>query len=236
MTKRRLTFAALWAMATLAIGITAGTAAEFPYPKVEFSADMIMKLKAIGSSQDYEMKGKVFWAKGKERREVSNFGRTTAIIKDREKNQTMTLMPDQKMYLVDQGNKDHKDPETMIRDGELKMIKQGSEKINGQTTTKYKLKSVQKGKESFSGHAWFNKDNIPVRFKGIATGDGMRQEIEINYDNIVVAKQDPDLFKVPGDYRPMPTGLGGMMGKGDKGMTPEQIEQLKEMFKKQKPQ
>ncbi len=232
MIQRILLNAALWAMATWTIAITASSAAEFPHPKVEFSADMIMTLNEASSGQQYKTEGKVYSSMKKERREVSNFGRTTAIIKDREKQETVTLMLDQKMYMVDQGSKTHKDPEARIRDGELKLTKQGSEKINGQTTTKYKIESVQKGKDSFSGHAWFNKHNIPVRFKGITSGDGMRQEVEINYNNIVVGKQDPNLFKVPKDFRPMPTGLGGMMGKGAKGMTPEQLEQLKEMFKK----
>lgn len=230
MKKRLLIHAVYWAITALALGTSAGTAAEFPYPKVAFSADMTMNIKAAGGSQHYEIQGKVYSSEGKERREVSRLGRTTAIIKDRNKNETLTLMPGQKMYMRDQGSKAHKDPETMIRDGELKMTEQGSEKINGQTTTKYKIESIQQGKESFSGYAWFSKQNIPIRFKGTATGDGMRQDVEINYTNVVIAKQDPKLFTVPGDYRPIPTGMGGM-GKG--AMSPEQMEQLKEMMKKQ---
>jgi hypothetical protein len=69
------------------------------------------------------------------------------------------------------------------------------------------------------------------RFKGTAAGDGMRQEVEINYTNVVIAKQNPELFTIPGDYRPIPTGIDGM-GKG--AMSPEQMEQLKEIMKKQK--
>jgi hypothetical protein len=237
MIKRQLVYAGIWALALLVWGVCPGAAADFPYPKVEFSADMMMTLKSVDGGQDYEMKGKIYSAKGKERREVSDFGHTTAIIVDREKKETLTLMPALKMYLVDQSTKPHKDPETMIRDGEMKMTQKGSEKINGQTTTKYLMESMQGGKETFSGYAWFTKQNIPVRFTGTATAENMRQEIEINYTNIVIAKQNPALFKVPGDFRPMPTGLGGMMGKMGKeaeGMRPEQIEQMKEMFKKQK--
>jgi hypothetical protein len=233
MIKRQLVYAGIWTITILALGIATGTAADFPSPKVAFSADMIMTLKSVDGGQHYEMKGKVYSTKGKERREFSNFGHSTAIITDREKQETLTLMLNQKMYMVDQGSKDHKDPETMIRDGEMKMTQKGSEKINGQTTTKYFIQSMQEGQETFSGHAWFTKQNIPVRFQGTATGKNIHQEIEINYANIVIAKQDPALFKVPEGFRPMPAGLGSMMGKGAKGVTPEQIEQMKEMFKKQ---
>ena len=48
-------------------------------------------------------------------------------------------MPDQKMYMLNQDPGARKDPERMIRDGELKLIKMGTEKVNGQTVTKYKI-------------------------------------------------------------------------------------------------
>jgi hypothetical protein len=229
--KRLLTSAVIWTVAGLFLGISASTAAEFPYPKVEFSADMTMTLKSPGSDQTHTIQGKVFSAKGKERTDISRGGRTMTIIKDRNKDEMLTLMPGQKMYMKNQDPQARKDPETMIRDGELKLTRQGSENINGQTTTKYKIESTQKAKESFTGYAWFTKQNIPIRIKTTSTdGGGMRQDMDINYTNIVIAKQDPELFTVPGDYRELPTGMGGM-GGGAQGMSPEQMKQLKEMMK-----
>ena len=206
---------------------TSAGAAEFPYPKVEFSADLTMSIQQAGSEQPYVMQGKIKSAMDKERREVASFGRTTVIISDRKKDQSWTLMPDQKMYMTNQGSDD---PERMIRDGELKLTKLGSEQVNGHSTTKYKIESTDKGQGTFSGHAWFTKQNIPVRFTGTANDGGVRQNIRIDYSNIKVGRQNPKLFVVPADYRPLNTG----MGAPGQGMTPEQMEQFMKMMKNQK--
>jgi hypothetical protein len=223
---------AVYATIILSLAISSGAVDTFPYPNVEFSADLTMTIKQADGNQSHVIQGKIYSIKGKERREISSFGRMTAIINDRENNKMWTLMPDQKMYMLNPESGAHKDPERMIRDGELKLTKMGTEKVNGQTATKYKLESTDKGKDAFSGHAWLNKQNIPLRFEGTASGNGMRQDVAIEYANIVVARQDPQLFVVPSDYRPMNAGLGGM-GTSGKNMTPEQMEQLMKMLKKQ---
>lgn len=112
------------------------------------------------------------------------------------------------------------------------MTNLGTEKLNGETATKYKIESAHKGQDAFSGYAWLNKQNIPLRFEGTASANGSSQDIQIDYSNIAVAKQDPRLFVVPPDYRPMNTGLGGM-GSPGKNMSPKQIEQLMKMLKQQ---
>ncbi len=208
-------------------------ASEFPSPKVEFSADMTMTVQEDGKGQPYRIEGKIYSAKGKERREVSSFGRQTVIIKT--ENETLTLMPEQKMYMKNMGPKSHKDPETMVRDGELQMTKEGSERINDQLTTRYRVESTDNGRQKFTGHAWFTSQNIPVRFKGITSDRDMRHNVEINYYNINIAKQNPKLFAAPSNYRLLPTGVTGM-GGGPGNMTPEQIEQMKEMMKQQRSQ
>ena len=222
----------VFASIILSMAASSGAAGTFPYPKVEFSADMTMTVKQAGSSQPHVIQGKIYSSKAKERREVFSFGRKTVILKDRDNNQMWTLIPDQKMYMTNQDPGARKDPERMIRDGELKLTQMGTENIMGQTTTKYKIESADKSKEAFSGYAWLNKQNIPVRFEGTASDNGMRQDIQIEYSNIVVARQDPQLFVVPSDYRPMNAGFGGM-GSPGKNMNPEQIEQLMKMLKKQ---
>ena len=58
----------------------------------------------------------------------------------------------------------------------------------------------------------------------------MRQDIRIDYANIVVAKQDPKLFVIPPDYRPMGAGFG-TMGTSGQTLTPEQMEQVMKMLK-----
>jgi len=212
------------------LAASSGAADTIPFPKVEFSADMTMTIKQAGTPQPYVIQGKIYSIKGKERREISSFGRQTAIINDRDNDQMWTLMPDQKMVMANQHPGARKDPESMIRDGELKMTKMGTEKVSGQKTTKYKIESTDKGEDAFSGFAWLNKQNIPVRFEGTASEKGIRQDIEIEYANIVVARQDPQLFVVPSDYRQMNAGLGAM-GTSGKTLTPEQMEQVMKMLK-----
>jgi len=218
--------------ATLILWLAAssGAADTFPHPKVEFSADMTMTIKQAGTTQPYIIKGKIYSIKGKERREISSFGRQTAIINDRDNDQMWTLMPDQKMVMANEHPGARKDPASMIRDGELKMTRIGTEKVSGQKATKYKIESTEKGEGAFSGFAWLNKQNIPVRFEGTASEDGIRQDIEIEYADIVVAQQDPQLFVVPSDYRQMNTGLGAM-GTSGNTLTPEQMEQVMKMLK-----
>jgi len=218
--------------ATLILWLTAfsGTADEFPFPKVEFSADMTMTIKQAGTTQPYIIQGKIYSTKGKERREISSFGRQTAIINDRENDKMWTLMPDQKMVMANQDPRAKKSPDQMIRDGELKMTKMGTETVSGKKATKYKIESADNGEEAFSGFAWLNKQNIPVRFEGTASEKGIRQDIKIEYTNIVVARQDPQLFVVPSDYRQMNAGMGAM-GTSGKNLTPEQMEQVMKMLK-----
>ena len=218
--------------ATLILWLAAssGAADTFPHPKVEFSADMTMTIKQAGTTQPYIIKGKIYSIKGKERREISSFGRQTAIINDRDNDQMWTLMPDQKMVMANEHPGARKDPASMIRDGELKMTKIGTEKVSGQKATKYKIESTEKGEGAFSGFAWLNKQNIPVRFEGTASEKGISQDIEIEYSNIVVDRQDPQLFVVPSDYRQMNTDMGAM-GTSGKTLTPEQMEQVMKMLK-----
>jgi hypothetical protein len=211
----------------LALAASSGAVNRFPAPKAEYSADMTMTVKQAGTPRPHVIQGKIYSIKGKERREISSFGRKTAIINDRENGQMWTLIPDQKMVMANQDPRARKSPDQMIRDGELKMTEVGTEKVNGQTTTKYKIESTEKGEMAFSGFAWLNKHNIPVRFEGSTNENGIRQDIEIEYTNIDVARQDPQLFVVPADYRQMDAGMDPSVNT----LTPEQMEQVMKMLK-----
>jgi hypothetical protein len=230
MNKQKLINIALFSAIMLWLAATSGAMDQFPFPKAEFSADMTMTIKQAGSPQPYVIQGKIYSIKGKERREISSFGRQTAIINDRENDKMWTLMPDQKMVMANQDPRARKSPDQMIRDGELKMTDMGTEKVNGQKATKYKIDATEKGEDTFSGFAWFNQQNIPLRFEGTASEEGIRQDIEIEYTNIVVARQDPQLFVVPADYRQMNADMGAV-GTSGKTLTPEQMEQVMKMLK-----
>ena len=228
--KRLYSTKAMLLMAVLIMITAAGAqATPFPHPKVSYSADMMMVMTRTGNPQPLTTSGRIYVANGKKRREINRFGRQMAFIKDREKGTAWTLMPDQKMAMPTSGPAARKDPEQMIRDGEMTITKMGSERINGTMTTKYKVESIEKGSATFSGHAWLTKDNVPVRFAGSASENGMHQTVQIDYTNIVVGRQNPALFTVPADYRKTP----GAMGMPGQGMSPEQMEQMMKMLKKQ---
>ncbi|BBO70410.1 hypothetical protein DSCA_43400 [Desulfosarcina alkanivorans] len=223
---------AVYAAIILSLAVPSGAVEKFPYPTVEFSADLTMTIQQAGGDQPHVLRGKIYSIRGKERRDIASFGRRTAIINDRENDRMWTLMPDQKMYMRNPDSGAGKDPERMIRDGELKMTEMGTETVNGRKATKYKLESTGNGSDAFSGYAWLNEQNIPLRFEGTASGSGMRQDIKIEYTNIVVARQDPQLFVVPSDYRPMNAG----MGASGQSVTPEKIKELMKKLKQQEAQ
>ena len=225
----------------LLISAVSAQAGKFPYPTVDFSADLTMAVKQNGGSQPYVMHGKIFSTEGSERREMESMGRKTVIIHNRKTGEQITLMPEQKMYMIDKDDS-RRDPERMIRDGELKLTKKNKEKLKGHSTTKYEMTSTSESKEQFNGFVWLTRQNIPVRITATATEGGRSHDVQIDYDNINIGKQPSHLFKITPGYRQLnmgmptgaPAGLGGAPGKLPPGMTPEQIEQLKKMFQQNK--
>lgn len=217
-------------MAVFVWGSAEAGQTEFPSPKAEFSADMTMSIKQAGAGQPYMIYGKVYATKTKERREVSHYGRKTAIIENHVTNERWTLMLDQKRYMTQQGPGDYKNPRQMMDDGEVRMTPEGSETINGRRGHKYRIESVGKAEGKFSGYAWFTKENIPIRFVGTTVENGIRNDIQIDYANIVVARQSPQLFTLPADFKPISTSMGGS-AIPMQNMTPEQRQQLMEILK-----
>ena len=73
---------------------------EFPIPKVDFSADMLMDTGIGPEGQSMVMEGKIFSSqKYGERREMSQEGHRSIMITRREKGQALVLMPENKTYL-----------------------------------------------------------------------------------------------------------------------------------------
>ena len=122
-------------------------------------------------------------------------------------------MPSEKMYMESHSDPKKNDPERMMREGNVKFTKLGSERVNGMRTTKYKFEVVHKDGGRFDGHHWMTEDNIPVRMMSTSKG----QQFRIDYTNIKIGKQDPRLFEIPAGYSRMempqvsgwpPTGMG----------------------------
>ena len=230
---RLLMVAAVGMGALLVSQQSMATETKFPEPKKPFSAYMKMSVKEEGSGQSYEAEGMLYYTSNAQRREITSLGQKRIFIKT--ESESLMVIPDQGIYMENRNSGSRDDPEAMIRKGKLKLTEDGTEKINGEVTKRFKVESVEKGRDNFTGYAWFNRYNIPVRFKGISSDGNRRIHFEQNHSKIKVGPQNPALFKAPKTARRIPTGFGGM-GGGPANMTPEQIEQMKEMMKKQRRQ
>jgi hypothetical protein len=202
MTLRR--FALILTGAVIGMVPAAAVAVEFPYPTVEFAADMTMRIKPANGEQPHLISGTLNSTRNSERREIENFGQKTIIIKRRDKNETWLLMPAVKSYQVTRGDKQRDDPERMIRSGELKLTKQGTEIVNGVSAVKYRVSSEGSQKGKFSGYTWLTLENIPVRFEGNARDGNRAYDIRIDYHRIRIGRQDRQLFEIPPGYRRIP--------------------------------
>ncbi len=183
--------------------------------------------------------GKVYFSNGKERRETVGFGRKTIIIWRRDQGVTWHVMPEQRMYWESRsGDDEEQNPERMMREGNVKITKIGSETVNGMSTTKYKIEGVNKKGHRFEGYLWATNDDVPARMEGTSKG----RRVRIDYTNIKIGKQDPRLFEVPPGYQRMATPQmpgwppPGMRGRGEMpqgpppGMTQEQMEQMRKQM------
>jgi len=212
-------------------------AAEFPYPKVGYSADVRMDMGKDPDGKPLILTGKVYFSNDKERRELVTSGTNTVMIWRRDKGVTWQLIPNGRMYMESRGGPDAHNPERKMRDGNVKLNKLGSERVNGMATTKYKIEAVQKDGSRFDGHHWVTKENIPVRMEGTSAN----QRFQIDYTNIQIGRQDPGLFEIPAGYERMPEmpgwppqGMGPgqeMPGGGSPGgMSAEQMEQMQKQM------
>lgn len=236
----------VWSTSTIS---SLTNAAEFPMPKIEYSADVRMDLGRDPSGKPMVMSGKLYFGIDRERREFNSFGQTNIIIRRQDKGVTWHLIPKDRIYIENPGGFNQEDPEAMIREGKVKFNKLGAEKINGMQTTKYRIEVLNDDGSRFEGYHWAAKGNIPVRLEGVSEG----RRFQIDYTNIVKGRQDPGLFEIPRGFQRMATpqwsggppsgmGAGGGMPQGTPpaGMSQEQMDQMRkqmeEMMKRMKPQ
>jgi len=212
-------------------------------PKVEYSADVTLDLGTRSSGAPMIMKGKVYSAKGKERREMAIEQHRSIFITDRNSKTSWILMPERKMYMVAGGTgKEEQDPERMMREGDVKLTKLGSESVNGVATTKYRMVVTSKRGEPVEGLVWITGDNIPVRMEN--TSKDSARVFRIDYTNLKIGKQSQALFEIPAGYHEMkmPTfpgmdlkpgtgaSTGGPPGEGSEEQAAQMRKQLEEMM------
>jgi hypothetical protein len=196
-------------VSTLCLVAFAATAqgAGLPSPTVEYSADRVMET----SSGTFE--GKVYAAKDKERSETSMRGMTSVMILRRDKQLGYMLMPTQKMYQQMDFAKAQQQSGGQSAD-QVEITEVGSDTIDGQPTTKYKL-IMKDG--SAGGFMWFTKDGIMMKMDTVVKNGRDKSRMTITLKNVKVGSQDASLFEVPAGYNAMPSFGGGSGGFGGFG-------------------
>ena len=191
-------------VSTLCIVAFATTAqgAGLPAPTVEYSADRVMETEA-GTFE-----GKVYAAKDKERSETSMQGMTSVMILRRDKQLGYMLMPAQKMYSQMDFQKAQQQSGAQPAD-QVEITEVGSDTIDGQATTKYKL-IMKDG--SAGGFMWFTKDGIMMKMDTVVKNGRNKSRMTITLKNVKIGAQDASLFEVPAGYNAMPSFGGGGMG------------------------
>ena len=112
--------------------VSRASAGEFPIPKVDYSADMVMTGESDSEGESLVVKGKVFSTKDKERREMDVSGQKSIMITRRDKQVVWILMLNEKMYIENPMDKMENDPVRMMKEGQIKLTKLGKEKVNGE--------------------------------------------------------------------------------------------------------
>jgi hypothetical protein len=198
-----------FALASVLCLIAFATTAQgtgLPMPTVEYSADRIMETEA-GTFE-----GKVYSAKDKERSETSMRGMTSVMILRRDKQLGWMLMPAQKMYQQMDFAKAQAQSTGQSQD-QVDITEVGSETVEGQSTTKYKL-IMKDG--SAGGFMWFTREGIMVKMDTVVKNGRDKSRMTITLKNLKVGSQDASLFELPDGYNAMPS-FGGMGGIGAAG-------------------
>jgi len=191
-------------VSTLCLVAFAATAngAGLPVPTVEYSADRVMETEA-GTFE-----GKVYAAKDKERSETSLQGMTSVMILRRDKQLGYMLMPAQKMYQQMDFAKAQAQNGAQPAD-QVEITEVGSDTIEGQPTTKYKL-IMKDG--SAGGFMWFTKDGILMKMDTVVKNGRNKSRMTVTLKNLKIGSQDASLFEVPTGYNAMPSFGGGGFG------------------------
>jgi outer membrane lipoprotein-sorting protein len=180
-------------------------------PGVEYSADVVME------TQNGVMNYKVYYALGGKQRQDMNYqGNQQIIILRQDKKVSWVLMPEQKMYMETSLGQPKENKEVQdISDCELDATPEGSESINGVTSTKSKISMSCPNNVGYEGYMWVSKEGIMVKMDAMVTYDGQKSRIKTELKNLKIAKQDPSLFEIPAGYRKLNmAGFGNMTPQG----------------------
>jgi len=181
---------------------TSASAAVLPRPTVDYAADVAMQMTGHGTGHGpLEVKGKVYVAGDKQRRETTLMGRTNVVINRRDKKVAWVLIPERNGYTEQAMGGMNGDPYASWEQPGVTLTKLGQEKVNGVEATKYRAEADAKEGYMDTGFLWLTKENIPVRME--AHVKGQDSQLVVNYTNIKTGEQDAALFEIPPSYHKM---------------------------------
>ncbi len=179
-------------------------------PTVEYSADEIMEASGM------TMLSKVFYSKGKIRKEQNVQGNKSIMIIRPDEEMMIMLMPDQRMYMEMEAPKDKGLEEDVSGDFTKNMVAQknlGKETLNGIKTTKRQV-IIENPEGGYTGLIWQSKEGIMVKME-MTPENKDAGTFTLELKNIRQEPQDPALFEIPQGYTKMgmPSlgGLGGLL-------------------------
>jgi hypothetical protein len=184
---------------------------QLPTPTVAYSADRTMVTEAGTFT------GKVHSSFGMERAEMTAGGMSSVMILRPDRNLAWMLMPTQRMYQEMEFAKARRQSGAGPT-ADVTITEAGSDLVEGQATTKYKL-LMKDG--SAGGFMWFTADGVAIKMDLLSKEGGRTSRMTVTLSNLEVGDQDAALFELPGDYSAMPgfKGLGGLAQAGNLNST-----------------
>lgn len=192
---RQQTAVLLALAAVLGLGASAGRAQSPPAapaagPRSDYTAEF--KLQGYGGPT---VRGRVYGAPGKERREIADIWGGTTLILRYDLGLAWTLVAGRPFY----GEFPLSRPET-VAPGAVPpgLVFRERDDINDVPASRYDFPPTSGGP---GGEVWLTEDGIALRIDGRAVPGA--PEIRFELDNLVRGPQNPALFEVPPGYRKM---------------------------------
>ena len=211
---------AIWFAALIALSVPAWAVHPYQEWADEFGIDLnvsydgvrIMKMK------DVEIKAKEYRAPGKMLTEVNMGNMSTGILLREDLNKTYMLMHSMGMY-----REESLDEGIMAASNGMEFSKieeVGPENVSGFPSTKFKTR-FKDNEGKGAGHIWITDSGIPIKMDMIYSSRGEKgQRIMMEFTELNVRDQDPDVFELPDELKPM--GFGNLGGLGGMFGNPEQ--------------
>jgi hypothetical protein len=112
------------------------------------------------------------------------------------------LVPEQKLA-IEIGLENFGLPAELLTGNGIKQTPVGQETIGGLRTTKVHVERAlgQNGNGRFDGHVWTTTDGIIMKIVGSGANQNRSGNVNMNFSDVKVGRQDPSLFELPAGYR-----------------------------------